>query len=168
MKSNMKRKLIFLVAVVSVLVSAASVTAQVQKEGVPVAFDKQEKFDPTRDSARDIASGVQLAKKLNKRVLLDVGGEWCPWCKKLDKMFTTDAGVAKMLKDKYVVVKVNFSTENENKEVLAKYPKITGYPHLFVLDKEGKLLHSQDTGLLETGDHHDHDKVMTFLKKWAG
>ena len=126
----------------------------------------QEKFDPKRDAARDILDAVKFATKQNKRIILDVGGEWCGWCHKLDKMFKEDAEVKEMLK-KFVLVKVNFSQDNENKTVLSKYPEIKGYPHLFVLDKAGKLLHSQDTGLLETGDHHDHDKVMTFLKKWA-
>lgn len=133
----------------------------------PVAADKQEKFDPKRDAAKDIATGIEIAKKQKKRVLLDVGGEWCPWCHKLDKMFKEDKEVAAFLKGKYVVIKINYSQENENKDVLSKYPEVKGYPHLFVLDSKGKLLHSQDTGLLETGDHHDHDKVMTFLKKWA-
>lgn len=132
-----------------------------------VTADKQEIFDPTRDAEKDIRFGVALAKKQRKRVLLDVGGEWCPWCKKLDKMFRTDAEVAAALAKSYVVIKVNYSRENENKAVLARYPKISGYPHLFVLDDRGKLLHSQDTGLLESGDHHDHDKVMAFLTAWA-
>lgn len=125
------------------------------------------KFDPKRDAAKDISNAITLAKKENKRIMLDVGGEWCGWCHKLDKLFMTDAEIGKELKKGYIVVKVNFSQENENKEVLSKYPKIVGYPHLFVLDKTGKLIHSQDTGLLETGDHHDPAKVMTFLKKWA-
>ena len=50
---------------------------------------------------------------------------------------------------------------------LSKFPKINGYPHLFVLDKTGKLIHSQDTGLLETGPDHDPAKVIPFLRKWV-
>jgi len=126
------------------------------------------KFDPKRDAAKDIANAVAQAKKQNKRVLLDVGGEWCGWCHKLDKMFRTDNDVARILRDKYVVVKVNFSPENKNEAVLSKLPPAEGYPHLYVLDKNGRLLHSQGTGALETGDHHDHDKVMRFLRTWGG
>jgi thioredoxin-related protein len=137
-----------------------SVSAGEAAEGV-------EKFDPKRDAAKDIANAVVLARKQNKRILLDVGGEWCGWCKKLDKLFRTDKEVAKTLREKFVVVKVNFSQENENKAVLSKYPPAEGYPHLYVLDKNGKFLHSQGTGALETGDHHDHDKVMAFLTKWS-
>lgn len=123
-------------------------------------------FDPTRDSAKDIEAAIKKATKEKKRILLDVGGNWCSWCHKLDYLFTTNKEIGAMLK-KYVVVKVNFSQENENKDVLSKYPTIPGYPHIFVLEKDGKLLHSQDTGLLESGDHHDPDKVMEFLKKWV-
>ena len=71
-----------------------------------------------------------------------------------------------MLKN-YVVVKVNYSKENKNEAVLSRYPRIPGYPHLFVLNSNGKLLHSQDTGQLESGNHHDRDKVMAFLKQWG-
>lgn len=128
---------------------------------------KRVKFDPKRDAAKDIADAIKKAKKEDKRIMLDVGGEWCGWCHKLDEFFLTNEEAAKILKESYVVVKINFSEENKNEAVLSKYPKIEGYPHLFVLDKEGKLIHSQDTGKLETGDHHDPAKVIPFLKKWA-
>ena len=57
------------------------------------------------------------------------------------------------------------------KKYLASYPKIKGYPHLFVLDETGKVLKSQDTGVLENKKGkpkgHDKDKVLAFLQKWA-
>ncbi|MBS1709429.1 MAG: thioredoxin family protein [Armatimonadetes bacterium] len=139
-----------------------------QQQTVKPAASGHAKFDPKRDAAKDIADAVAKAKKENKRVLLDVGGEWCSWCHKLDAFFESNAEAKKILAASYVVVKVNYSQENENKAVLSKYPAIQGYPHLFVLDKTGKLIHSQDTGQLETGDHHDPAKVIPFLKKWAG
>ncbi|MCW5937488.1 MAG: thioredoxin family protein [Fimbriimonadaceae bacterium] len=147
----------------AILLTSLVVPALAQK----VAADKQEKFDPTRDAAKDVAYGVELARKQGKRVLLDVGGEWCPWCHKLDKMFREDVEVAKTLKKHYVVIKINYSEENTNEAVLKKYGKVEAFPHLFVLDEKGKVLCSQDTGALESGDHHDHDKVMAFLNKWA-
>ena len=67
----------------------------------------------------------------------------------------------------FIVVKVNYSKENKNEKFLSKFPAVAGYPHLYVLSSRGKLLRSQDTGALESGDHHDHDKVFAFLKKWA-
>ncbi len=131
------------------------------------AKEQREKFDPTRDPSKDIADAVGIAQKDGKRILLDVGGEWCIWCHRLDKFFADNNDVAEFLHANYIVVKVNYSKENKNEKVLSAYPKIPGYPHLFVLDSSGKLIHSQDTGELESGNHHDHDKVLNFLKAWA-
>ncbi len=128
---------------------------------------RTEKFDPTRDAAKDINNAIVEATQSGKRILLDVGGEWCVWCRRLDSLFGANKELAEEMHRDYVVVKVNFSKENENEKVLSRYPKIEGYPHLFVLDSNGKLLHSQDTGALESGKHHDPAKVMAFLKRWA-
>ena len=125
------------------------------------------KFDPSRDPTKDVVGAVREAQRTTKRILLDVGGEWCKWCHYLDQFFQRNKDVADFMNEKYVVVKVNFSKENENIEFLSHYPKIPGYPHFFVLDTDGKLIHSQDTGKLESGQGHDRDKVLAFLKRWA-
>ncbi|HCV43126.1 MAG TPA: thiol-disulfide isomerase [Bacteroidetes bacterium] len=126
-----------------------------------------DKFDPGRDAAKDIQNATAEAKQTGKRVLLDVGGEWCIWCHRLDTLFATHPDLNEFMHKNFVVVKVNYSKENKNEKVLSRYPKIPGYPHLFVLDSSGKLLCSQDTGELESGKGHDPDKVMSFLKKWV-
>jgi len=144
---------------------SCTVFPQVEKSGNKE--QGREKFDPSRNPAEDLQAAVKTAKESNKKILLDVGGEWCIWCRKLDKFFQDNTDINKFLKENYIVVKVNYSPENKNEKFLSKYPKVAGYPHLFVLDKNGKLLHSQNTGDLEAGKGHDRDKVMAFLKKWA-
>ena len=154
-------------SIVVLLCLAFVVAAAQDKEEKKQESSGREKFDPTRDSEKDLHAAIALASKSNQNILLDVGGEWCSWCHKLDKFFEDNKDVAEFLHKNYVVVKVNYSKENKNETFLSKYPVVKGYPHLFVLDGKGKFLHSQDTGLLESGDHHDHDKVFEFLKKWA-
>lgn len=136
-----------------------------QKQGAH--YTPVTKFDPARDAAKDIREALAEAARTDRRVLLDVGGEWCIWCKRLDSLFVKDSTLSAYLGANYVTVKVNYSRENKNEEVLSRYPKIKGYPHLFVLDAEGTLVHSQDTGTLEKGKGHDPEKVMEFLKRWA-
>lgn len=125
------------------------------------------RFDPSRDAAKDIADALEEAQRSGRRVLLDVGGDWCIWCHRLDEFFEENLAAAELLHENYVAVKVNYSPENENEEVLSRYPEITAYPHFFVLDSSGNVLCSQDTGELEEGDHHDREKMMKFLRRWA-
>ena len=126
-----------------------------------------QKFDPLRDAAADIKAAIAEAARTHRRILLDVGGEWCIWCHRLDSLYASHKDLADFLTTHYVLVKVNYSKENKNETVLSNYPKIPGYPHYFVLDSNGKLLHSQGTGDLESGKGHDPAKVHAFLKEWA-
>jgi len=125
-----------------------------------------DKFDPARDAAADVASAVAQARAQNKRVLVDVGGEWCSWCHIMDRFFAADAEARALRDDGFVMVKVNFSPENRNSAFLSRWPAIQGYPHLFVLGPDGALLHSQDTGALEAGKGYDRAKFVAFLEAW--
>ena len=151
---------------VLVLLNAFSSVSQKKSSSIPL-WTPLEQFDEKRDAAADIKLGIAEAKRSDRRVLLDVGGEWCIWCHRLDTLFIRNADLSDFLHKNFVVVKVNYSKEYKNEAVLSKYPKIPGYPHLFVLDAKGKLLHSQDTGELEEGKGHSKEKVLAFLKKWA-
>ncbi len=124
-------------------------------------------FDPARDPVADLETAKVEAKRGGKRVLIDVGGEWCSWCHILDDFIGGDAEIRSFRDANYVWVKVNYSEENENKAFLSQFPEIKGYPHLYVLDNDGKLLHSQFTGELEKGKGYDRKKFFDFLKQWA-
>jgi len=149
------------------LLIASPAAAARQEHTAPGESGGVEKFDPARDAARDIADAVALGHSTGKRVLLDVGGEWCIWCRRLDSLFVSHPALEEERRAHYVTVKVNWSKENKNEQVLSRYPPVKGYPHLFVLDAEGTLVHSQDTGALEKGKGHDPEKVMAFLRQWA-
>lgn len=128
---------------------------------------ERERFDPTRSASADLANAVTLAQKSGKRIILDVGGEWCIWCVITDKFFIANLDLAKLRDENFIWLKINFSEENKNEEFLAAYPKVAGYPHLFVLDENGKLLHSQNTAELEKGKSYDLAVYTDFLKKWS-
>jgi thiol:disulfide interchange protein len=137
-----------------------------------MAVHHMEEFDPKHDAEKDIRTAVVQARKEHKHILLDVGGQWCIWCRMLDTLYMKNQDLSDYLYRHYIVVKVNFSKENKNTEVLSHYPEVAGYPHLFILDKNGKLLHSEDTSELELPEGsavrgHDKAKVFAFLKKWA-
>ena len=127
---------------------------------------ERERFDPSRNAAKDIENAIVQSTKENKRILLDVGGEWCIWCHRLDEFILADKEIDSTLHANFIVVKVNYSKENKNEAVLAKYPKVEGYPHFFILEKDGKLLFSKNTGELEKEKSYDREKIISFLNEW--
>jgi thiol:disulfide interchange protein len=153
-----------------ILFLAAPLISQTQGTGTQTAKPaaKPAIFDPTRDAAKDIQQAIAEAARTGKNVLIDVGGNWCSWCHEMERYFETHPELRAIRDNNFVTVKVNWSPENKNEAVLSKYPKIPGYPHLFVLDKNGTLLHSQDTARLEDGKRsYDLEKFTAFLKEWS-
>jgi len=54
---------------------------------------KPKVYDEEADPFKDIEKAVQLAKENNKHVFIFTGGNWCPWCMRLDKFIHEDAEI---------------------------------------------------------------------------
>jgi thiol:disulfide interchange protein len=130
-------------------------------------------YNTQADAKQDIAQALHNARAQQKRVLLMMGANWCIWCRRLHATMESDAAVARILKEKFIVVNVDVNQRDgrkRNLDVNARYgdPIRLGLPVLLVLDAEGHLLVTQETGVLEDGkDAHDPAKVLAFLRKWA-
>jgi thiol:disulfide interchange protein len=127
----------------------------------------EQKFDMTGNPANALKAAIADATKTNRRIIIKIGGDWCIWCHRMDAFLHNNAELDSLLNDNFIMLNVNYSPENKNEAFLAQYPTIAGYPHLFVLDSDGKLLHSQDTSLLEDDLGYDHVRMQDFLKTWS-
>lgn len=119
--------------VISLLTLGSSALVAQGKDSMWVRYVAVAEFDSTRNPAKDVEDAVVEAKRTGRRILLDVGGNWCKWCHYLDRFWEQNKDVADFMHEKFIYVKVNFSKGNENKEFLSKYPKIPGYPHFLVI-----------------------------------
>ena len=149
MKSN--------VALAMCLLAAVSVSAKLGHKTSPPAplpatsgYKPVTVYDVSRDPAKDLQDAIAEATRTNKRILLEVGGDWCVYCNLMDTTFDSHAQLRKLRDTYYVIVKINYSKENPNEAFLSHYPQIPDYPHFFVLDSKGALLHSQPTHQLRT------------------
>jgi len=68
---------------------------------------------------------------------------------------------------------VNYSKENKNEAVMARLgnPEKLGFPVLVVLSSALEVIHTQESGSLESGSPgaigHDPEKVLAFLRAWG-
>jgi thioredoxin-related protein len=133
-----------------------------ERSNVPV-----HRLDPARDARADIQAAVVEASRTGKRVLLDVGGNWCGYCEELDQLFEEHSDL-KDLRDRYfITVTVNYSTEEKNQKALAAYPPIEGIPHFYVLDAQGNMLHSEHVADLRQPGRYSPEKMRQFLNTWG-
>ena len=142
-------------------------TKEVAGEGsAKLAFYTVDHYDEARNPADDLAMTVQRAKAQKKNILVQVGGDWCGWCRRMSEFIDTNDKVREKVSGNYLLMKVTYDKKQTNENFLANYPKISAYPHLFVLDSDGKLLHSQGTAELEEGKGYNEQVYLAFLDQW--
>src|SRR5205807_9132429 len=106
-------------------------------------------------------------EKSCKNIFVEVGGEWCTWCHILDRFFHEHPNLEALRDKNYVPMKVSMSQENPNRAFFSRFPYIHGYPHIFILDAEGKLIRSQPTKVLEDGQSYNAKRFQKLLEQCA-
>ncbi len=124
------------------------------------------RYDPARDSFADFVAAQSDAKAENKLILLEFGGDWCIWCRRLDNFLGTHEDLSKDLSDVFIVLKVNVSEDSPNEKFISQFSKITGYPHFIIADSKGKEIGVKNTATLEEGKSYSAKKFKMFVEQW--
>lgn len=94
----------------------------------------------------------KLASQENKAILINfTGSDWCGWCKRLDREVFRKDSFSDFVDEELVLLKVDFPRYNPlpvaqqkaNRDLANRFG-VRGFPAIFLVDKNGKVL-------LETG-----------------
>jgi thiol:disulfide interchange protein len=128
--------------------------------------DYSTRYDATRDVFTDGHDALQRARDSNRRVLIEVGGDWCVWCHKLDTFLHDNPDIQQQLHATFVLLKVNVDDESDNSEFLKAFPKPLGYPHMYITENNGSIVWSQDTAEFLHKGKYSRERFAAFLQKW--
>ncbi len=163
--------------------TTASPTTAAPAAGTPAgaataATAKAKIYDESADAKVQIDAAKARAKKENKRVLIQWGGNWCPWCIRLHELCKSNREIAHELSYEYEVVMVDAGKPvGKNIELAKSFGadlEKSGFPYLTILDADGKVLANQETEALEVKSAdgkssgvkagHDPAAMLKFLK----
>ncbi|PCI61551.1 MAG: thioredoxin family protein [Gammaproteobacteria bacterium] len=123
-------------------------------------------YDEQSDPFKDAMAAIALAKHTQRNVLIEIGGDWCTWCHKMDAFLEKNQRVYQALHSKFVLLKVNVSDTNKNKDFMDGMPPVLGYPHMYVSTGNGKMILSKDTAELQVNGQYNVKTWLDFLVKW--
>ena len=126
-------------------------------------------YDISADPSEQLQTAVKEAKKTDKHIMIQIGGNWCPWCFRFHDFHSDNKELDSMMSADYILINVNYDPKLNN-PFFAKldYPQRFGFPVIVILNKYGNRLHTQDSWYLEDGkDGYDYEKFKTFLRNWT-
>ncbi len=128
-------------------------------------------YNETIDPIAQMDSAIHVAKQSQRYVLCQVGGNWCPWCLKFADFVTKDEAISNVIKENFVYIHVNYTSLKDEKSLQVaerlQNPGRFGFPVLVILDGNGKIVHTQDSAMLEEGEGYNQQVVLRFLKNWT-
>ena len=153
--------------------TAVSDSAKIKEEAKKAAIAEKnalpKPYHPEENAEARIAELTAQAKKENKNIMIQAGGNWCIWCLRFNNYVQTTPELKKLVDNNYIYYHLNYSPDNKNEKIFAKYGNPGdkyGYPVFIVLDKDGKQIHTQDSSVLEEGKGYSLDKVKKFFEDW--
>jgi thioredoxin-related protein len=123
-------------------------------------------YDDKRDPFKDAAAAIKLANETNRNVLIEIGGNWCTWCHKMDSFLGKNPDIYEKLHKEYVLLKINVSDSNDNEAFMKSLPPTLGYPHMYVSTATGKMILSKDTAELLSDGNYSRTQWLAFLEQW--
>lgn len=79
-----------------------------------LAFYTIDHYDEARDPAKDLVETLVRAQAEDKCVLLQVGGEWCGWCKLMSKFIESNTAVRERMDERFLLMKVTWMPDQKN------------------------------------------------------
>ncbi|WP_371187854.1 thioredoxin family protein [Thalassotalea maritima] len=124
-------------------------------------------YDAKRDPFADAKAAITLANQTDRNILIEIGGSWCSWCKKIDAFLTANPDVQHALNANFVRLKVSVSDENENSAFMAGLPPVLGYPHMYVSTAQGKVMLSKDTAEFLINGEYSKERWLAFIDSFG-
>jgi len=134
------------------------------------AKDLPKIYDTKANGDQQIKDALAIAKRDNKRVLLQFGANWCIWCHRLHAMLEDNKELARLLASEYVFVLIDVDTidgKMHNEAINERYgnPRQHGLPAWVMLDADGTKIATVNTEPFEKGDTYDPEKIKASLEQ---
>ena len=125
-------------------------------------------YDENLDAGAAVEAAFAEAEATGKRVLLKLGGNWCPDCRILAGMFEEPA-FQTLLKENYVYVPINVGRYDVNMNIPARFgfEKLDGVPTLLVVEPSGDLVNAATSAEWTNARDRDPKEVYAYVEKWA-
>jgi thiol-disulfide isomerase/thioredoxin len=126
-------------------------------------------YDETADADRAVDAALARAARDHKRVLIDLGGNWCADCRILAGIMDLPE-VAAFLNAHYEIVSVDVGRFNKNLQIPARYgitQRLEGVPSVLIVTPDGKLVDRDHIAALADARSMTPQAIADWLASWA-
>jgi hypothetical protein len=168
----MKSTFVMLLAVLPFL-AAAAFGAQAPKLALKSLAElplvERAPFAADADADKAVAAAFARAKKSGKRVLIDLGGNWCGDCIVLANIMRLPE-MKPFLAQHFEMVSVDVGRFDKNLQIPARFGitgRLEGVPSVIVAEPDGRFVNPGRVAALADARHMTPQAIADWLAQWA-
>ena len=128
-------------------------------------------YDSNQDATAAVDAAFARSRRDGKRVLIDMGGNWCGDCIVLANLMLLPE-MRPFLAAHFEIVKVDIGRYNKNLQIPARFGatdrlKAGGVPSIIVAEPDGTFVNRNDISALEDARHMTPQAIADWLAQWA-
>ncbi|WP_375293425.1 thioredoxin family protein [Novosphingobium sp. G106] len=126
-------------------------------------------YDEAADADRQVAAAKARARAEGKKLLIDLGGNWCPDCRVLAGIIALPE-VSAFVRRHYVFVTVDIGRLDKNTQIARHYgiDRLKGVPALLVVDpRSDRLVNADRIFALSDARHMTPQALADWLAQWV-
>lgn len=126
-------------------------------------------YDEGADADAAVAAAFARARAAHKRVLIDLGGNWCPDCIVLAN-FLELPEMRRFMDAHYEVVAVDVGRFDRNLQIPARFgfsKRLDGVPTVLIAEPDGKLVNGGHVFAFTDARHMTPKGLADYLAFWA-
>jgi len=155
------------------LVAAAAGAAPAPKMSIAAIADlpvvERTPYDVNADADKTVDAAFARAKKSGKRVLIDLGGNWCGDCIVLANLMRLPE-LQTFLAAHFEIVSVDVGRFDKNLDIPARFgvtSRLEGVPSVIIAEPDGSFVNPGHIAALSDARHMTPQGIADWLAQWA-
>jgi thiol-disulfide isomerase/thioredoxin len=126
-------------------------------------------YDVAANASAAVDAAFARARRNHKRVLIDLGGNWCGDCRILAGVMELPE-MRRFLRAHFEIVSIDVGRFDTNLQIPARFgftKRLLGVPTVLIATPQGALVNGGDVFALSDARHMQPQAVADWLAKWA-
>ena len=128
-------------------------------------------YDANADANKTVDAAFARAKLSHKRVLIDMGGNWCGDCVVLANLMQLPE-LKPFMQAHFEIVSVDVGRYDKNLQIPGRFGAVDllkkgGVPSILIAEPDGTFVNKTDVSALEDARHMTPQSIADWLAQWA-
>jgi thiol-disulfide isomerase/thioredoxin len=171
----MKAPFVFWALAATLFVSAGAMALPAPRIDIASLADlpivERTPYDANANADAAVDAAFARAKANHKRVLIDMGGNWCGDCVVLANLMQLPE-MKRFMTAHFEIVSVDIGRYDKNLQIPGRFGAVDklkngGVPSLIIAESDGTFVNNMDVSALEDARHMTPQSIADWLARWA-